>query len=49
MNQLSRWMEITFVLIVIYLVLRNSSGFSSTVRAVSGAYNSAVRTLQGPA
>ncbi len=40
-------MEITFTLIMLYLILRNASGFSSAIRAVSSAYVSGVRALQG--
>lgn len=47
MQQLSRWLEITFVLILAYLILRNAIGFSSAVGALSKAYTSAVVALQG--
>lgn len=47
MKELDRWMEITFVLIVIYLVLSHGSAFSSAITAISGLYNGAVRNLQG--
>lgn len=40
-------LEITFVLIVLFLVLSRPQGFSSTVRSLSGAYIGAVKTLQG--
>lgn len=42
----SRIIEITFTLILVYLILDNAKGFSSSVSAISGAYNSAVKTLQ---
>ena len=40
-------MEITFVLIVVFLVLSRPQGFSTTVRSLSSAYVGAVKTLQG--
>lgn len=42
-----RWMEITFTLILVYLILSRASGFSQVVREFSGAYTGAVRALQG--
>ncbi len=42
-----RVLEISFVLILLYLVLTRASGFSSSVTAISGAYVSAVKALQG--
>jgi hypothetical protein len=39
--------EVTFVLIMAYLILTNADGFSKAATAVSGLYNGAVRTLQG--
>lgn len=47
MSTVERWLEITFVLIVLYLVLTNSSGFSSGVRAIGSVYTQSVRALQG--
>lgn len=44
---LSRVIEATVVLIVLYLVLANATGFSSAVRSLGGAYVGAVKTLQG--
>lgn len=40
-------LEITFTLIVLYLVLANASGFSSVVNSIGGLYVSSVKTLQG--
>ena len=40
-------LEITFILVLMYLVLTNGSGFSSAVASVGSGYTSAVRTLQG--
>ncbi len=47
MDALKRWMEITFVLIIIYLVLSRGSAFSQVVRALSSAYGTSVMRLQG--
>jgi hypothetical protein len=47
MNTVKKWMEITAVLIALYLILTHGNAFSAGVRAVSGAYNSAVANLQG--
>lgn len=47
MGTLNRWIEITFVLILVFLVLSRASGFSQGVRAISSAYTSAVKALQG--
>jgi hypothetical protein len=47
MNQLSRWLEITFMLIVLYLVLKNAKGFSSAITSLGGVYTSSVKVLQG--
>lgn len=44
---ISRWLEITFVLIVLYLVLSRAFGFSSAVKAIGGVYVDAVKALQG--
>jgi hypothetical protein len=47
MATVERWIEITFVLIVLYLVLTNSDGFSSAVRSLGSVYTQSVRALQG--
>ena len=44
---LGRWLEITFVLIILYLVLSRATGFSSAVRSISSGYIGAVKALQG--
>jgi hypothetical protein len=44
---MNRWIEITFVLIILYLVLSNAFGFSSAVRSLGKVYTDAVRSLQG--
>lgn len=40
------WMEITFVLILVSLVLRYRQGFASGVGAISRGYVDAVRVLK---
>jgi hypothetical protein len=44
---LSRWIEITFVLIVLYLVLSRALGFSSAISAIGKVYVASVKALQG--
>lgn len=46
-NPVSKILEITFVLVLVFLVITNANGFSSAVRAIGGVYSSAVKTLQG--
>lgn len=40
-------LEITFVLIIAYLVLANAQNFSIAAQTVGGVYEGAVKTLQG--
>lgn len=40
-------LEITFVLIVLFLVFSRPQGFSSAVRSLSSSYIGAVKVLQG--
>ena len=47
MNELRRWMEITFVLIVLYLVLSRAGAFSAAIKALTAGYIGGVRALQG--
>jgi hypothetical protein len=47
MNLVSRWIEITFVLILMFLVLSRSSGFSSITRSIGSTYVESVKALQG--
>ena len=47
MNELRRWLEITFMLVVLYLVLSRAGAFSAAVKALSNAYVGSVRALQG--
>lgn len=42
-----RILEITFVAIVLYLVLTNSSGFSKAITSIGNTYVSGVKALQG--
>lgn len=42
-----KFLEITFVLIVIYLVLSRAGAFSTALRSLTGAYVGAVAVLQG--
>jgi hypothetical protein len=46
-NVVSQVLEITFILILLYLVLTNGSAFSQVVGASGNVYTNAVRTLQG--
>ncbi len=39
--------EVTFTLILVYLVLRNASGFGNVVRNLGSVYTGSVRALQG--
>lgn len=43
----NRVLEITFVLVMAYLVIANANNFSTAVKAVGGVYIGAVKTLQG--
>ena len=47
MNLLGRLAEITFVLILVFLVLSRSQGFSTITRSIGQAYTGAVTALQG--
>ncbi len=42
-----RILEITVTLILVYLVLSRAEGFSTAIGAISGAYTSSVKALQG--
>lgn len=44
---INRWMEITFILIIAYLILTNAFGFTSAVKSIASAYTGAVKVLQG--
>ena len=47
MDNVGRWLEITFVLIILYLVLSRAFGFSTVVKSIGGVYVNAVKALQG--
>ena len=47
MGALKQWLEITFVLILVYLVLTRARGFAAAIRALSGGYAESVKALQG--
>ena len=47
MDNVGRWLEITFVLIILYLVLSRAFGFSAVVKSMGGVYVNAVKALQG--
>jgi hypothetical protein len=44
---LGEWVEITFFVVLIYLIIANAQGFSSAIRSTSNAYIGAVKALQG--
>lgn len=44
---ISRWLEITFMLILVYLVLSRAGEFSTSMRAIGSAYTGSVKALQG--
>ncbi len=43
----NRILEITFVLVMAYLVIANAGNFSVAIRSIGSVYVGAVRTLQG--
>jgi hypothetical protein len=45
--KLDKVLEITFTLIMLYLILVNYKGFSNVVSSLGGAYTGAVKALQG--
>jgi len=42
-----RVIEVTFLLVLAFIVVSNAGGFSMAMSSLAGAYTSAVRTLQG--
>lgn len=44
---IKKWMEITFVLILLYLILSRSTGFASAIKSIGSVYSQSVRALQG--
>lgn len=47
MQTVSRLLEITFLLIVLYIVVANARAFSTIVSTLGATYTSSVRALQG--
>lgn len=46
-DTVGRILEITFILVLMYLVLTNGNAFSQVVSSIGSVYNNSVRTLQG--
>jgi hypothetical protein len=46
-NTVKQVLEITFVLVLMYLVLSNGTAFNSIVSSIGSVYVNAVKTLQG--
>jgi len=46
-DTVGRVLEITFILVLMYLVLTNGSAFSQVTQSIGSVYTSSVRTLQG--
>jgi hypothetical protein len=44
---INRILEITFVLVLAYLVIANAKNFAIAIQALGGVYAGAVKTLQG--
>jgi hypothetical protein len=44
---INRILEITFVLVMAYLVIANAGNFATAIRALGSVYIGSVRTLQG--
>ncbi len=42
----SKILEITFTLVLVYLVLSMSDGFSEAITAIGNVYSKSVKTLQ---
>ena len=47
MGTVSKWIDVTFVLIVLFLVLNNAFGFSQIVQSLTAGYTASVKVLQG--
>lgn len=45
--ELGEWVEITFFVVLVYLILSRAEGFSSVMRSTSNLYIGAVKALQG--
>jgi hypothetical protein len=46
-DTVGRILEITFILVLMYLVLTNGNAFSQVVGSIGSVYTSSVKTLQG--
>jgi hypothetical protein len=40
-------LEITFMLVLVYLIVSNAEGFSAATKAVGSVYANSVKVLQG--
>jgi len=40
-------LELTFTLILVYLIVTNASGFANSVRSLGSVYTSSIKALQG--
>jgi hypothetical protein len=47
MGPVNRILEITFVLVLAYLVIANAQNFSVALATIGGVYANSVKTLQG--
>lgn len=47
MNTVNRWIEITFTLVLVFLVLSNGQAFSMIANTVGSVYANSVKVLQG--
>lgn len=47
MSAVTKWMEITFMLILAFLILKNAIGFSMSIKSIGSTYVDAVKALQG--
>ncbi len=41
------WLEVTFVLIILYLILSRSTAFSNAITSLGSVYVGSVKALQG--
>jgi hypothetical protein len=47
MNLVKQWFEITFILVLVYLILSHGDAFSKAIYAITGLYTGSVKSLQG--
>lgn len=45
--QVSRIIEVSFLLVLVYLVLSNGSSFGQVVSSIGSVYSGSIKTLQG--